>query len=113
MNERINPSRRQFLTGSGAVLVGDLIAGPVWAEKTAETMIVDEWLKKQVEDAALAMRFRGSTAEECKKWQAEFAAKLRSLLGPHAPPSPAPHERLLDRDHGIIPGHDCTCCVYR
>ena len=37
------------------------------------------WLKKQTEDAPLAMRFRGSTAEECKKWQAEFAAKLRSL----------------------------------
>ncbi|HEY7157978.1 MAG TPA: alpha/beta hydrolase family protein [Gemmataceae bacterium] len=86
MNERIDPSRRQFLTGSGAVLVGGLVAGPIRAEKAAETMIVDEWLKKQVEDAPLAMRFHGSKAEECKKWQAEFAVKLRSLLGPHAPP---------------------------
>jgi dienelactone hydrolase len=32
------------------------------------------------------MRFRGSSADECRKWQAEFAAKLRSLLGPYTPP---------------------------
>src|SRR5262249_29523113 len=33
------------------------------------------------------MQFRGSTADECRRWQARFAAKLRSLLGPHAPPA--------------------------
>jgi hypothetical protein len=32
------------------------------------------------------MQFRGTTAEECRQWQAQFAAKLRSLLGPYAPP---------------------------
>jgi dienelactone hydrolase len=86
MNERIDTSRRRFLRTAATVLVGGLAAGPTRAEKDTEPMIVDDWLKKQVEDAPLALRFRGSTAEDCKKWQAAFAAKLRSLLGPHAPP---------------------------
>src|SRR5262249_9604380 len=37
-------------------------------------------------EAPLAMRFRGSSAEECRKWQTAFAARLRDLLGPHQPP---------------------------
>jgi dienelactone hydrolase len=32
------------------------------------------------------MRFAGSTADECRRWQADFSARLRSLLGPFAPP---------------------------
>src|SRR5262249_40890805 len=35
----------------------------------------------------LSMQFRGSTAEACRRWQAEFSARLRSLLGPHTPPA--------------------------
>src|SRR5262249_7647554 len=30
---------------------------------------------------------KGTSAEECRAWQKEFAAKLKSLLGPHAPPA--------------------------
>jgi dienelactone hydrolase len=33
------------------------------------------------------MKFTGSTAEECRSWQEGFVAKLRSLLGPHQPPT--------------------------
>ena len=41
---------------------------------------------KLAAEAPLALRFRGSTAEECRQWQATFARKLRELLGPHRPP---------------------------
>jgi dienelactone hydrolase len=61
---------------------------------------VDEWIRKQAEAAPLTMRFRGSTAEECRKWQGEFAAKLRSLLGDFAPPKKwqTVTERSVDLD---------------
>lgn len=48
---------------------------------------VDESIRRQAEEAPLALRFRGTTADDCRKWQAEFAGKLRALLGPHAPPA--------------------------
>ena len=32
------------------------------------------------------MRFRGGSAEECRRWQGTFGRKLRELLGPHRPP---------------------------
>jgi dienelactone hydrolase len=64
-----------------------LIAEGVRAQYPVEVPTVDEAIRKQAENAPLAMRFRGSTAEECRKWQDEFAAKLRSLLGPHKPPA--------------------------
>jgi dienelactone hydrolase len=32
------------------------------------------------------MQFFGTTAEECRRWQADFGTKLRSLLGPFQPP---------------------------
>src|SRR5439155_13240087 len=35
----------------------------------------------------LAMRFEGTSADECRRWQRDFAAKLRELLGPHARPA--------------------------
>jgi hypothetical protein len=39
-----------------------------------------------VENAPLAMKFTGKTAEDAKKWQTAFGDKLRELLGPHRPP---------------------------
>lgn len=48
---------------------------------------VDDWLKQQARDAPLAMKFRGLTPEDLARWQGEFARKLRTLLGPHAPPA--------------------------
>lgn len=47
---------------------------------------VNEQIRREAEQANLAMQFRGSSAEECRRWQEDFAARLRSLLGPHLPP---------------------------
>jgi dienelactone hydrolase len=81
-------ARRQFLTTAGAawLAAGRLAAGRLAAEEPVEVPTVLERLRRDVEKAPLALRFRGSTAKECRAWQAEFGAKLRSLLGPHAPP---------------------------
>ena len=59
----------------------------IHAEEPVRPLSTDEWIRWRAEKAPLALTFRGSTAEECRKWQGVFAAKLRSLLGPHAPPS--------------------------
>jgi hypothetical protein len=47
---------------------------------------VHDAIRTQAANAPLKMQFRGQTAAECQKWQAAFAAQLRSLLGPHTPP---------------------------
>src|SRR5262245_14876043 len=63
---------------------------------------VDEQIRKLAMDAPLKMQFRGETAEECWQWQAAFAAKLRTMLGPHQPPVKWQKtvERIVDlKDH--------------
>jgi dienelactone hydrolase len=82
-----NLSRRDFLQVSTATLLTGIGADYLRAEKPADVPTIDDWIKQRAADAPLAMQFRGSTAEECRRWQADFAAKLRTLLGPHAPPS--------------------------
>jgi dienelactone hydrolase len=47
---------------------------------------IDARVRAAADAAGLALRFQGSTASECRAWQAQFAAKLKSLLGPSAPP---------------------------
>jgi dienelactone hydrolase len=47
---------------------------------------VDGHIQTLAEDAPLKMQFRGKTADECRQWQTAFAARLRSMLGPHRPP---------------------------
>lgn len=47
---------------------------------------VDERIRQQAEDAPLRMRFAGGSAEECRAWQAKFAARLKQSLGEYAPP---------------------------
>ena len=47
---------------------------------------VDESIRKLAAESPLSMQFEGGTANECRAWQVEFAAKLRELLGPHEPP---------------------------
>jgi dienelactone hydrolase len=83
---QFDPSRRRFLRGSAAALLAGLGAGRVFAEKPAEVPTIDEWIRKCAAEAPLAMQFHGTAAEECRRWQSEFAAKLCALLGPHAPP---------------------------
>ena len=60
-----------------------LLASAVGDEPTIRT---DDHIRKLAAEAPLAMCFRGSTAAECRQWQASFAAKLRELLGPYQPP---------------------------
>ena len=48
---------------------------------------ISERLKAEVANAPLALRFKGTTADECRAWQKDFTAKLKTLLGPHAPPA--------------------------
>jgi dienelactone hydrolase len=79
--------RRHFLRQSAAALLAGCITYEARAQKPADVPTVDAWIRKQAEDAPLAMLFRGTTADECRRWQAAFSAKLRSLLGPHAPPA--------------------------
>src|SRR5688572_32988825 len=57
------------------------------SSESAKLPPINERLKKDVADASLAMRFKGTSADECRAWQKEFAAKLKALLGPHAPPT--------------------------
>jgi dienelactone hydrolase len=76
-------SRRAFLTQAGTIG----LAGWLAAQEPVQVPTIHEWLKQRVETAPLSMVFRGTTAEECRKWQADFGAKLRSLLGPHSPPA--------------------------
>lgn len=80
--------RRSFLRLSAASLVlAGRAAGLEGAAADDVVLPVDERLKAMVEKAPLAMQFRGTTADECRRWQAEFGAKLRRLLGPFQPPA--------------------------
>lgn len=95
MRQALGPSRRQFLTGTGAAMLS-MSAAPAWDEESSPAPVdADAWIRRQADKAPLALTFRGRTAEECRAWQKEFGAKLRSLLGPHAPP--AKWKTLLQR----------------
>jgi dienelactone hydrolase len=79
-------SRRSFLaSASASILAG--VPRRAGAEDPARLIDTDTWIRQQADKAPLAMQVRGSSAAECRKWQDEFAAKLRSLLGPHLPPA--------------------------
>jgi dienelactone hydrolase len=79
-------SRRAFLRWSALSVLGGTGAAAIGAEPRDDVPGIDERIQQDAADAPLAMRFRGSTAEECRLWQAEFSAKLRTLLGDFAPP---------------------------
>jgi dienelactone hydrolase len=79
-------SRRHFLAAASAgVLAG--VSPPTRAEEPSGLIDTDTWIRRQAEKAPLAMKVRGGSAAECRKWQDTFASKLRSLLGPHTPPA--------------------------
>lgn len=86
MLREIGTARREFLKRAGIAVLAAMGCDPSRAEEQVEVPVVDRWIRQLAEAAPMTMQFRGSTAEECRRWQAEFAAKLRSLLGPHAPP---------------------------
>jgi dienelactone hydrolase len=69
------------------LLIGLVIGSlPGHAGEPAKPAPILDRLKRDIADAPLSMRFKGTTADECVAWQKEFAAKLTTLLGPHAPP---------------------------
>jgi dienelactone hydrolase len=63
-----------------------MAAGTVSGQDAPRVPSVDEQIRKLAADAPLKLEFRGQTADECRAWQKEFAAKLRTQLGPHQPP---------------------------
>src|SRR3989442_13416924 len=77
-------SRRTFVRSAGAPLAG--AAGRVAAADAPKVPTVREALAADAAGAPLAMKFAGGSADDCRKWEAAFADKLRQLLGPHAPP---------------------------
>jgi len=69
-------------------LVGVFALPLAGAESDSGTkLITDDHLRELARNAPLAMRFQGSTAEECRAWQKHFRDKLAELLGPHRPPA--------------------------
>jgi dienelactone hydrolase len=102
MHFQRHPSRRQFVAEAGAALIGGLAAQPLPAAGPPHAPAVDDWIGKLADEAPLALEFGGRTADECRKWQSDFAARLRALLGPHAPPAEwkVERERAVDlKDH--------------
>ena len=72
------------------IILASLLALPMalHAGEPAKLPSINERLKLDVASASpLTLRFKGSTAEEAHAWQKDFSAKLKSLLGPHAPPA--------------------------
>ncbi|HVC97036.1 MAG TPA: hypothetical protein VND64_25375 [Pirellulales bacterium] len=79
--------RRIFLQASAASLFAagrpDRLTA---AEPSIRVPPVGERMQSLATVAPLAMQFRGSTADEARRWQARFAAKLDEMLGPYRPP---------------------------
>jgi dienelactone hydrolase len=95
-------SRRHWLMASGAGFLFGLAHRQSPGEEDADLINADEWIRRQAAEAPLAMRFLGRTAAECHKWQAEFAAKLRSLLGPCLPPE---RWKTIKQDVAVLRDH--------
>jgi len=68
------------------LLVAGVSLSAARAQDAPRVAPIDERIRQNAEDAPLKLAFTGKTADECRAWQKEFAAKLRSLLGPHQPP---------------------------
>jgi dienelactone hydrolase len=84
--DRYDPSsRRQFMIGTVATMIAP--SAVLRAGEPPPGLSVDEQLQKLADEAPLSMTFRGGDANACRKWQAEFSAKLRGLLGPHERPT--------------------------
>jgi len=78
------PTRRTCLKGLAASV---MMRRSARAGEADPIPSLDERIGKLSEDAPLRLRFRGTSVEDCRKWQHVFGAKLRALLGPHRPPA--------------------------
>ncbi len=70
-----------------AAVAASVIQTSIHAGEPAKAPPIGERLKADIAAAPLTMQFKGETADDCKAWQKEFSAKLKTLLGPHAPPA--------------------------
>jgi dienelactone hydrolase len=75
-------SRREFAVAAGA------LAGARFgmADDVPTVPTTRDAIRAGAKDAPLAMKFTGSSAEDARKWQTAFTARLHELLGPHRPP---------------------------
>jgi dienelactone hydrolase len=55
-------------------------------QEVSASQTTEERIRQLAAQAPLTMKFRGTSLRDCRAWQGEFGAKLRSLLGPHQPP---------------------------
>jgi dienelactone hydrolase len=69
------------------LLASAAVVWPLQAGGDAKVPPIEKQIRKLADEAPLEMRFRGTTAAECRAWQASFGRKLRDLLGPHQPPA--------------------------
>ena len=74
---------------------------PANKAKTASLHVHDD-LVKAMEQAPLAMVFRGTSKEDFVKWQGEFRTKLNELLGDSSPPK---QWRVVQESVEKLPDH--------
>jgi dienelactone hydrolase len=80
-------SRRTWLAGS--------LASAALARAQYQPANVNDEIRQLADRALLSMRFNGSTAQECRRWQGEFATKLQDLLGLAGVPFSVRHHWIL------------------
>ena len=92
-------SRRSFLQELG-VTIGAVQSAVASREQVPTA---HDYLQRLAREAPLQLVFRGSSAEECQKWQNEFERVLRSLLGEFRPPDEwrTTRERRVESDDHI------------
>lgn len=79
--------RREFLRASAISWLAFSGGARLRAEEGPAVPPIDERIRAAAEGARLSMKFEGSTGDECRRWQEQFASRLRTLLGPHQPPA--------------------------
>lgn len=85
--------RRQFLHTLAAAATSTAATGPVLSASLSASQepqptvpSVHNRIRAEAAASPLKMQFRGTTAEECRAWQAAFRAKLLELLQNPRPP---------------------------
>jgi dienelactone hydrolase len=86
MNLKKRSSRRTFLSRMAGVVAGTGVLPLFGDERAPPVANIADRLRQQINDAPLAMRLKGMTADECRTFQVEFGAKLKELLGAYQPP---------------------------
>jgi len=86
--DRLQLDRRGFIAFSAASACAAVGEAQLFAEEKPSDAVpsIGARMAALEEAAPLSMQFRGKSADEARRWQAEFAAKLSELLGPFQPP---------------------------